>query len=194
MELLTVDTCNRTATAIRMTTCVAGVCAALLLVTGCHQSRTGELAADLPTDDSAGLIMYIANQPFITAEPAYRVTYLLAHDESFEGDFDELTATMKAEGLVAKHWQYMPGTRLTRGDVGLLICRACEINTGVNWLLTGLGRYAWRELTFKRIAAGGSDTSLMSGGEFVGIITRAEDYLAETGKRGVEPTKLQRPS
>jgi hypothetical protein len=136
----------------------------------------------------------IGGQPFVTAEAAYRAVHALWKGEPFPGQFDELAGTLRAEGLIAKGWHHSPDHFLDRGSIGLMVCRACRIRSGLNWMLTGLGRYAWRELQFKGIAGQGSEYGLMSGGEFVGLMLRAEDYLRRTGKAELPPVELGSPA
>lgn len=163
----------------------AGLSVALSGCQGTMMTAQGVVPAE-----NAELVLYISDQPYITAEPAYRAAHLLAKGRSFAGEFDELAETMVADGLVGKSWGYPPQRCLTRADVGYLICRACRIRSGVNWNLTGLGRYAWRELIYHNIADGGDENRLMSGGEFVGILLRAEEYLARTRKHESPPVEL----
>jgi hypothetical protein len=157
-----------------------------LLLTGCQAAgpRNPDMGP-VPVDDSAALVEYIANEPFVTAEPAVRATYGLATGETFEGDYDALVAAMKTRGLIGRHWDLPPDRPLRRGDVGVLLCRACDIRTGLNWMLTGLGRYGYRELQYREIAGPGGEFGLVSGGEFVGMLTHAEDYLRRTEKENV---------
>jgi len=170
----------------------AGLCVAL---GGCQVGgrRLATTQPVVPRESSAELIMYISDQPFVTAEPVYRALYALAHGVAFEGEFGELAETLRADGLIGKSWGYAADRLLNRGAIGFMVCRACEIRSGVNWMLTGLGRYAWRELQYKRIAGGGGESGLMSGGEFVGLLSRAEQYLQRTGKGDVESVELERP-
>jgi len=163
-----------------------------LVLAGCqapHMAPTNPV----PRAGTAELVLHIGDQPFVTAEPAYRAIYALAHGESFAGDFAELTDKLRADSLIGKDWNYAADRCLDRGTVAFMVCRACKIQSGVNWMLTGLGRYAWRELQYKRIAGDGSEYGLMSGGEFVGLLSRAEDYLQHSGQGGTEPVKLTRP-
>ena len=146
-----------------------------------------------PRSGSAELVMYIANQPFVTAEPAYRAVYSLATGEAFAGDFGELTEKLRADGLIEKDWNHAADQCLDRATVAFMVCRACKIQSGINWMLTGLGRYAWRELQFKGIAEGGNDAALMGGGEFVGLLSRAGQYLERTGKAGEQQVQLGKP-
>jgi hypothetical protein len=137
--------------------------------------------------------MYIGEQPLLTAEPAYRAIYALAHGQTHDGDYEELVADLKSEGLIGKSWHLAPDQYLDRAAVGYMVCRACRIRGGLNWMLTGLGRYAWRELQFNNIAGRGSEWNLMSGGEFVGILNRAADYLRRTGPAQSQPVELGPP-
>jgi hypothetical protein len=165
-----------------------------VLLTGC---QLGGLHAPaelpVPQGSSAKLVMYISAQPFVTAEPGYRAVYVLAKSAEFSGEFPELTATLQKDGLIGKGWDYAADRCLDRASVGFMVCRACRIRSGLNWTLTGLGRYAWRELQYQGIAGQGSETATMSGGEFVGVLLRAEDYLVRTGKGETPKTELGRP-
>ena len=63
---------------------------ALVALCGC---QTGGLHATsrpaVPRDGSARLIMYITDQPFVTAEPACRAVHALAKKEPFAGDYED---------------------------------------------------------------------------------------------------------
>ena len=163
-----------------------------LVLAGCQAPHMAP-TSPVPRAGTAELVLHIGDQPFVTAEPAYRAVYALAKGDSFSGDFAELTEKLRADGLIGKDWNYAADRCLDRGTVAFMVCRACKIQSGVNWMLTGLGRYAWRELQYKRIAGDGSEYGLMSGGEFVGLLSRAEDYLQHAGRGGAEPVKLTRP-
>lgn len=153
------------------------------LLAGCQTAAPHGTAGPLPASN-AELVNYLADQPYVTAEPAYRAVYALAKGAPFDGAFDALSTAMEQDNLASPHWHYAPDRRLRRSDVGYLVCRAAHVRTGVNWNLTGLGRYAWRELVWHGIAQGGSELNFMSGGEFVGVLSRADDYMTRHGKAG----------
>lgn len=149
----------------------------VLGVAGCQApGRTGPVA-EVPRDSSAELVAFIADQPFVTAEPAYRAVYVLWKGEPFSGDFDALADTLRSAGVACKCCRPAADRPLRRGAIAFMVCRACEIRGGINWALTGMGRYAWRELQHRGIAGPGSEYGWMSGGEFVGLLLRAEDHL-----------------
>lgn len=150
---------------------------------GCVSSmRAGAGGAVLPASANAELLEYIGDQAYLTAEPAYRAIYVLRHGQPFEGAFDALASTLASEGLIGGGWGLSSDSYIDRAAVGFMVCRACDLRGGVNWPLTGLGRYAWRELQYRRIAGAGGDTSPISGGEFLGILSRAEEYAAASGR------------
>src|SRR5690606_4939674 len=111
----------------------------LLALAGCQVGgphATSQPA--LPQTGSAELILYIADQPFVTAEPACRAVYALAKGASFEGEYAALTTALRDERLIAPQWRLDADQYLDRATVAYMVCRACGIKSGVNWLLTGL--------------------------------------------------------
>ena len=107
---------------------------------------------------------------------------MLWKGDDFAGDYAALRSKLESEGIVPQVWQHAADRPLTRADVGFLICRACGIHTGVWWNILPLGRFAYRELIYNDIARPGGDYALVSGGEFQGILRRAERYLARNGQ------------
>lgn len=168
----------------------AGMLLALLL-TGCRAAapRTATQPA-VPTDTNAELVEYISDLPYVTAESAYRAVYILANGEIFQGDYDTLEAEMLDARLIGTTWNYEADQFVDRAAVGHLVARACDIRTGLNWQLTGLGRYAYRELIYRRIAHPAGELGLISGGEFLGLLARAEEYLHEVGRAPGEVAEL----
>lgn len=156
---------------------------------GC-QSALPRMATSQPAAPrgNAELMEYLSYQAYATAEPVYRAVYTLWKGESFDGDFDELRAALVAGGLVDRGWNHHSDTIMNCGGIGYMVCKACGIKTGVNWLLTDLGRYAWRELQYAKIAGPQSEFAYLSGGEFLGLLSRADQYVHERRKVTTRPT------
>lgn len=167
------------------------------LLAGCQAAGPhAATVAVIPSDTNAELVEYISDQPYVTAEAAYRAVYILSKGEIFDADYDTLATEMEASGLVGKTWNYAPNKFIDRATAGYLVARACDIQTGLNWQLTGLGRYAHRELIYRRIAHPSGEHGLVSGGEFLGVLARAEEYLHKIGRApsaaaalGAEPSR-----
>lgn len=177
-------------------------CGSLLILAGCAwvagcraPLAHSESQPAVPAESNAELIEHIADQPFVTAEAAYRAVYILWKDQVFSGGFASLRDELVNGRIVNDAWDHQPNSMLDRATVAYMVCRASGIEGGVNWWLTGLGRYAWRELQFRRIAHGGGEMALMNGGEFLGVLARAEEYIfkhrkttGEKAELGPEPT------
>lgn len=149
--------------------------ALLLVLTGCYTGSRRAADQGMVPRDNAALTEYIANQPYVTAEPGYRATYVLWKGEPFEGEYAELAAQLRAARIIGD-WDLPPDALLDRGAVGFILARALQVKSGLNWQLTGLGRYAWRELYYLGIVETISEYGYVPGGQFVGMLGRSEDY------------------
>jgi len=158
-----------------------GLLAPLLI--GCQTA--GPRAASqpaVPADTNAELVEYISDMPYVTAETACRAAYILAKREVFSGGYGDLIDAMQGEGLASKTWNFDADQFVNRAAVAALIARACDIRIGLNWRLTGLGRYAHRELIYLGIAHSSGEYGYISGGEFLGTLARAEEYVGNRGQ------------
>jgi hypothetical protein len=163
--------------------CLSTVSAAMLaLGIGCAASMRASPPPSIPASN-AELVESVTDTAHVTAEQAYRCVYVLWKGSMFEGDFASLTSELESSRIIDSRWDLASDALIDRATVGYMVCRACDIH-GLNWDLTGMGRYAWRELQYRRIGLGGGELGLVSGGEFVGILTRAEDYLYKNRKAG----------
>ena len=174
---------------LRSTWLVGMLCAASL--PGCRTALPHTTTQPtVPTRTNAELVEYISDLPYVTAESAYRAVYILSKGEVFEGDYEALSAALAADRLIGYGWNYNADTFLDRAAVAYVVARACQIRTGLNWRLTGLGRYAHRELIYLGIAHPSGEYNLISGGEFLGVLARAEEYLRGVGRAPGEAADL----
>lgn len=163
---------------------IALIGVAVVIVSGCAGPNGSVVTTQpAPPEGNAALLHFIADQPYVSAEAGYRAVYILWKREEFVGSFDEITTTLRDGKIIASGWNHEPGARLTRGDIGFMVCRACDIRTGINWAVSGLGRYAWRELQFKGIAGGGGELTYIRGGELVSVLAKAGDYMERKAGR-----------
>jgi len=170
----------------------ACLCTCALLLPACQTTRPrgATTQPDVPREGNGALFEYVAGQPYVTVEPAYRAIYLLWKGDPLTGDFEALTQALVEARIVRPEWKYPPDAMIDRGSVGYLVCRAARVRSGLNWQLTGLGRYAWRELNYLGIATPISEYGYVPGGQFVGILSRAEDYVRGRGPGEVPRVEL----
>lgn len=183
-------------------------CATTLLAAGCHGPPRATSQPSLHEYGNAALVYYLNNQPFVTAEAGYREVYVLWKKQMFEGDFPALSETLRAGRIVDATWNHAPEDYLDRATIAYMVARAIDLRTGLNWHLLGLGRYAYRELIqveviglFNYSAGSGYPGELgrPTGGEFAGIIGRAQAYAEEFEKEsgrielGAEPPPGEMP-
>ena len=160
---------------IRTLAAAAGLLCSVAL-SGCATMRATSQPA-MPAASNAELVDYISDQPFVTAEAGYRAVYVLWKGQPYSGDYSGIQSELINGNIAAGGWNHDPADYLNRATVGYLVCRACEIKSGLNWMLTGMGRYAWKELQYRGIAqTSGGELGLITGGEFLGILSKAEEY------------------
>ncbi len=152
----------------------------MFLSNGCAPPRATGMAA-VPNNANAELMDYIGDQPFVTAEAGYRAAYVFWKGQPYDGDFAGVRGELVGGGIASGTWSHDPADYIDRATAGYLICKACGINSGINWPLTGLGRYAWKELQYRQIAQPSGEMGLIGGGEFLGLLTKAEDYARKSG-------------
>lgn len=163
---------------------IGGLLLLAAVLGGCRASLPhADQAIPVPISSNAELCAYVSELPYVTAEAAYRAVHILYTGELHEGDFDSLVDALAEMKLIDRSWNYEPFEFVHRSSIGYMICRACGIKSGLNWWLTGTGRYAWRELQYRRIArTDAGELGLMPGGEFLGVLARAEEHLFKVGR------------
>lgn len=167
--------------------CPAGcwlVAIALLASSGCRVSLPNN---DLPLESNAELIEHIAYMPYVTADAAWRSLYILKYKQVHQGSFEEVAAELSAAGIDLP--EITASECPDRTEVAGVFHKICGVQPGLNYTLTGLGRYALRDLQYARIVRTQRDYGPLTGGEFLGLLARAEEELGGTDKvkLGEEP-------
>ncbi len=161
------------------------VAVTLLAASGCRVSLPNN---DLPLDSNAELIEHIAYMPYVTADAAWRSLYILKFKQVHQGSFEEVATELAAAGFDLP--DLAAGECPDRTEVAAVFHRICDVPAGLNYTLTGLGRYALRDLQYARIVRTPRDYGPLTGGEFLGLLARAEEALQHTGETielGEEP-------
>lgn len=132
----------------------------------------------------------LASKPNATFEDAVRAFLDLgAGTDVGSMSFDKQAAELADAKIIRKSWAKRPEERLTRGRTAYLVCRVCRIKGGITMRILGPSeRYAFRECIFLGVWRGGNQRDYVTGGELMGVLKWAADYLDEHPKK---MTKLQ---
>lgn len=95
----------------------------------------------------------------------------LVNDAPVEGDF---VAGLKEKGIVPASWNDAADSKLTKGTLAYLLCKALDIKGGATMRITGTSRrYALRECIYVGLMAVGSTDEYVSGRELLDVMQRA---------------------
>lgn len=101
--------------------------------------------------------------------------YLDGKDEAT--DYAGRVATLKARGMLGDGFDRPADEAVTRGTLAVIVAQGLKIKGGVALtLLPQSPRYATRELLFTGLFPQGSANQTLTGGQFVAIVGRLEDY------------------
>jgi hypothetical protein len=119
------------------------------------------------------------------------LSFMLGDDP--ETSYEGRLKLAKEKGILPPDFKEPHNATMTRGTLAYAIARYVGIKGGVMMRLTGSNaRYATRELTYLGILPEGStDNQSISGLDYVGVISKAQDYAAVNGT-GFEPLQKDR--
>ena len=137
----------------------------------------------------------LATKPNATFEDAVHAFYNLAlNTEAGKTSFVEQAQALIDMKIIRSKWTGKRKARLTRGRVAYMICRTCGIRGGLTMTIFGPSeRYAFRECRYLRVWTGGSQRDYLTGGELLGVLKWAADYLEEHPTRKVRPRRAAVP-
>jgi LysM repeat protein len=144
------------------------------------------LAADPSTSLGTGNQFYrvLAAKPNATFEDAVRAFYELSAQAPPSGAFDQLARALADRKIIREEWISSPQDKLTRGRVAYMLCRSCSIRGGVTMTVFGPSeRYAFRECVYLGVWPGGNQRDYVTGGELMGVLKWAADYVEERQKK-----------
>src|SRR5262249_34540005 len=133
---------------------------------------------------------------------------LVSNDEGFHGlllfvDGSDPTDTYqarleaaRARGWIESSWDEPGDLSMQRGTLARAIAVHCKIEGGVMMRILGPNpRYATRELQYLGMMGGGPQQQAISGREFMGALSKAQDYLLleEASRMLEEPASAPEP-
>lgn len=134
----------------------------------------------------------LAAKPNATFEDAVQAFFNLAvgtqQQQAGTASFDDQARALIDMKIIRKKWTRKPKARLTRGRVAHMICRTCGIRGGLTMTIFGASeRYAYRECVYKGVWSGGNQRARVTGGELLGLLKWAADYIEEHPGKKVKP-------
>ena len=155
--------------------------AAAVCQSGCGSSSlriSGGEAALANDDGSAGYLDRISSAEKVSQNDAFRGVLMLLEIDDAKDTFRGRTEKLVAKGIVDSWWDFQADKPITRGKVAYMLYQACKVSGGVILTLTGPSRrYCLRELQYQGFVSKGSVFAPVTGGEYVGILARADAYL-----------------
>ena len=127
----------------------------------------------------------IATKSLISNDEAFHGLLLYIDGKDDSTTYDQRVASLKSRGFLPKSFNHGATDALERGDVAVALAKHLGVRGGLTMRLTGITpRYATRELEYRGVYPPSSPQQIFTGGEFVGVIGKAEDF-----HRG-DPTNL----
>jgi hypothetical protein len=133
-------------------------------------------------------LSYLADRPLVSTDEAYRAVLILADGQTGPDSFEQREAELMGRGIARAAWGLTPDRAVDKGAAAFMVMRACQIKGGLNCRLLGswgLGdrRYALGELSFLGLLPeqAGADYEPIAGGELVGLLHKADEYMEQAG-------------
>jgi hypothetical protein len=164
------------------------VAAAVLPFAGCQRTIVSSpLQTDYAADDIGAELDFWHQMPTrsaVTNNEALHGLFLLLDGEDKAGNWEARVNLAKSRGWLDADWAEPANQSVSRGTLARAICVACKIDGGVMMRVLGpVPRYAVRELVFLRIMADPStDYQSLTGLEYIGVVSKAQDYLIMQGR------------
>lgn len=157
------------------------VCLSMVWGIGCQSAQVQRpLTADLSANDSHTRTEFwyqLANRPVTSNDDALHALLLYMDSADPSPDYAARVATLKQRGIIPVNFDQPATQAADRGDFAVALVHALDIHGGVTMALTGATpRYAVRALVYRGIYPDSSPNQGLSGGEFVGIMQKAEEY------------------
>ncbi len=198
MELLTVIRFPRARGSGKTAVAGAACLAIVVLFAGCSHTRTWQPAVNPDTLGDIEFIHYLETVPVVSYGEACRAVTILREGDSHRGDQEEPIARLQEQGIVRAAWGLEPDDALDLGTLAYMLAATCNLPPSVDSTLFGswgLGdrRYALRRAVDHEIVYFGPPYKLVTGGEMVFALGRADDYMAKNGIYATERHLTPRP-
>jgi len=135
-------------------------------------ARPGVLDAEMAYWDE------VAKRPAVSNDEALHGLFLFAEGADYSGSWQDRLELARQRGWVPHSFSEDPDLALQHGALARAVAVITRIEGGVMMRLLGpTPRYALRELVWEGIMAGGTANQTITGLEFVGVVSKAHDYM-----------------
>lgn len=181
---------------IRVFAFLAVACCALQgctrsIVAGEHETAFAD------TSETAALDFWhtLPGQSAVTNAQGLHGILLFADGTDATGSYEARVAELKSRGWVIESFDEPANMAMSRGTMAKALAHAMDIKGGVMMQLTnGSPRYATRELLYLAIMPPGTDQQIISGLDYVGVISKSQDYVMLRSARDSERAMKDEPA
>ena len=176
--------------------------AAVVFLAGCQAARVEQpLARELGGNDPGQQLEFwdrLADQPVTSNDDAFHGLLMFLDGDDPADDYAGRVRTLRSRRMLPARFNQPAEQAVDRGTLAVAIVKALKIDGGLALRLFGPNpRYAVRELVFMELYPPSSPNQTFSGGEFLGIIGKLEDYQRRQGlvqqDTGLQVTPEPRP-
>jgi len=159
------------------------MCASVTAVaSGCGRSTIGDpLATEFdPADPVAKANFWheLPGRSAVSNNEGIHGVLSLVEDNAAPVTYEDRVRHLKELGWISEKFDEPADMAMRRGTLAEILAHALEIKGGVMMQLTDKHpRYATRELVYLGVMGDGTDNQVISGLDYVGVISKAQDYL-----------------
>lgn len=169
----------------------AAVAIGALLAAGCQRTQIEAPLDTVITDTTpAGDMEFwhtLPGRSAVSNSEGLRGVLLFAEGTDSTKTYEERLALLRERGWVVESFDE-PGTvAMQRGTLAKALCHAMDIRGGVMMHMTDRSpRYAIRELQYLSVIPPSTENQVISGLDFVGVISKAQDFMMEREARRMQ--------
>lgn len=150
--------------------------------TGCARTMISERARTdyAPADSMAEMDFWysLPGRIAVSNDEALHALVLLENSGRTPHGYEERVSYAKARGWVSESWDEPAEAAVQRGTLARGIVQVCGIKGGVIMRVFGpVPRYALRELVYLGIMPPSTENQTISGLDFLGVVSKAQDYI-----------------
>lgn len=172
--------------------------ACALVLTGCARTVVqNPVPTDYPPQDTTAELDYwhgLPGQSAVSNDEAFHGVLLMFDGADATMSYDNRVAALKERGWLPEGFEEGPDIAMRRGTLAYILVRAMDVEGGVMMFVTSRSaRYANLELQRIGVMPPGSDLMVLDGLDYVGTMSKAQDYMVVQGMEQAEDLEPVQP-